>query len=55
MMQTITLTLTPQHLAAISEALGLLPYRVAAPVVADLQAQINAQENPAPPKVVAAE
>lgn len=35
--------LSPQMLSVISQALGNAPYSVAAPVVAELQRQINAQ------------
>lgn len=37
--------LSPQILSVISQALGNTPYSVAAPVVAELQRQINEQEN----------
>lgn len=39
----IKLELTPQMLNVISQALGNSPYAVAAPVVAELQRQINEQ------------
>lgn len=43
----IKLELSEQHIAIIGQALGNAPYNVAAPVVAELQRQINEQQKPA--------
>ena len=42
-MQNITLTFTPAQLNVINKALMLAPYGEAAPVVSDINAQIQAQ------------
>lgn len=42
-MPTLTLTLTDQHLQIIGAALAELPYRVAAPVMDEINRQIAAQ------------
>lgn len=39
----MTLELTEQHLQIIGEALGNAPYKLAAPVLAEIQKQIDAQ------------
>lgn len=46
----ITLILPPDMLGIIGKALGAQPYDLVAPVVAELQKQINAQQQP--PSVV---
>lgn len=40
----IKLELSEQHIAVIGQALGQAPYNVAAPVIAELQKQINEQK-----------
>ena len=47
-MTTLTLTLTDQQLQIIGAALAELPYRISAPLIADIERQIMAQqkENP---------
>jgi hypothetical protein len=53
---TYTLTLDHQSVAIIGQALGKQPFELVAPVVANIQAQINAQETAAKePKPEAAE
>lgn len=42
-MQNVTLTFTPSQLNVINKALMLAPYGEAAPVVSDINAQIQAQ------------
>ena len=42
-MTTLTLTLTDQHLQIIGAALAEMPYRVAAPVLDEINKQIVAQ------------
>lgn len=42
-MQNVTLTFTPAQLNVINKALMLAPYGEAAPVVSDINAQIQAQ------------
>jgi hypothetical protein len=44
-----TIQLNEQMLRVISEALGNAPFRVAAPVIAELQKQIDVQQKPSPP------
>ena len=39
--------LSEQHIQIIGAALGAQPYDAAAPVIAELQKQINAQQQPA--------
>ena len=41
------LELSDKHLAVIGAALGKAPYDVAAPVIAEIQKQINAQQEEA--------
>lgn len=43
------LDLTQEHLQIIGAALGEMPYRVAAPVIAEINRQIAAQEAPTDP------
>lgn len=48
----LTFKLTPQMVEVIGKALGVQPYDTVAPVVAELQRQINEQQQaqmPAPP------
>lgn len=40
----INLTLSEQMISIIGQALGLAPYNVSAPVIAELQKQINEQK-----------
>ena len=40
----LKLELSEQHVAIIGQALGNSPYNVAAPVIAELQRQIDAQK-----------
>ncbi len=42
----LKLELSEQMIAVIGQALGQAPYNVAAPVVAEIQKQINAQKAP---------
>ena len=48
MPEQFTLTLTKRHLDVIGAGLGELPYRVSAPVVAELNRQIADQLAPKP-------
>lgn len=41
--------LSEQHVNVIGAALGKAPYEIAAPVIAELQKQVNAQQQPAGP------
>jgi hypothetical protein len=42
-MKTITLTLTQEQLHILNAALGDVPYRVAAPLIANINSQIQRQ------------
>lgn len=44
----VTLTFDEQQLAVIDQALGGVPYRLAAPVVAAINEQLAAQQEPDP-------
>jgi hypothetical protein len=44
--------LSEQHVNVIAQALGNAPYSVAAPVIAELQNQINAQRQQAAPQTL---
>lgn len=48
--RTFTLTVTAGELGVIGMGLDQVPYRLAAPVITKLQAQIAEQEKPAPEK-----
>jgi hypothetical protein len=47
-MKTITLTLTQEQLQILNAALGEIPYRVAAPLIASINAQIHDQTEKKP-------
>ena len=47
-MTTLTLTLTDQQLQVIGAALSELPYRISAPLIADIERQIMAQQKEKP-------
>lgn len=42
----LKLELSEQHVTIIGQALGNAPYNVAAPVLAEIQKQINEQQKP---------
>ena len=44
----MTFELNEQMVAVIGKALGAQPYELVAPVIAELQKQINAQQKPPP-------
>jgi hypothetical protein len=45
----IKLTVTPQSLRIIGEGLMELPYRISAPIIAELNKQVAAQQTPQEP------
>ena len=51
-MKTYTFTISEQHLQIISAALGKLSYEAVAETIHELQTQVNAQNQPEPPRVV---
>lgn len=52
MLQQITLVFSPQRLDYIANVLAQRPYAEAAPVIDDIRAQVQAQQDPGPGPVL---
>lgn len=46
----ITIKFRQEQLSVLAQALEAMPYKVAAPLISDIQRQIQAQQQPAPEK-----